>query len=69
VRDIKAEGYTIVSDGDVTVAAVVAPLTEEAATATTEAAAAEPEVVPTKGKKEAEGAAAEGAKETKKEKK
>ena len=69
VRDIQAQGYTIVTDGDVTVAAVVAPLTEEAAVVTTEAAAAEPEVVPTKGKKEAEGAPAEGAKEAKKEKK
>jgi large subunit ribosomal protein L25 len=69
VRDIQPQGYTIVSDGDMTVAAVVAPLTEEAAVATTEAAVAEPEVVPTKGKKEAEGAPAEGAKEAKKDKK
>ena len=66
VRDIQAKGYTIVTDSHVTVAAVVAPLTEEVAVATTEvAAAAEPEVVPTKGKKDAEGAAAEGAKDGK----
>ena len=68
VRDIKAQGYTIVTDEHVTVAAVVAPLTEEVAAVTPEAgvaAAAEPEVVPTKGKKDAEGAPGEGGKDDK----
>ena len=69
VGDIQAVGYSIVTDAGVTLAAVIAPLTEEAATATTEAAAAEPEVVAAKGKKEAEAAAAEAGKDAKKEKK
>jgi large subunit ribosomal protein L25 len=72
VRDLTAQGYTIVTDADVTVAAVIAPIAEEApAPETTEAAAAaaEPEVVAAKGKKDAEGAPAEPAKEAKKEKK
>ena len=79
VRDLAPGAYTMVTDGDVTVAAVVAPLTEEAAAVTTEAVtAAEPEVVPTKGKKDEEGAPGEAgkdakgakdAKDTKKEKK
>lgn len=56
VRDISATGFTIVTDGDVTVAAVVAPAAEEAAPVA--AAAAEPEVVGAKGKKDAEGAEA-----------
>ena len=63
VRDIKAEGFTIITEGDVTVAAVAAPLVEEVATP---AAVAEPEVVGAKGKKDAEGAAPEAAKDTKK---
>ena len=64
VRDIKAEGFEIITDGDVTVAAVVAPAVEEVvAPVVTEEVAAEPEVVATKGKKEAEGAPAEGGKE------
>ena len=73
VRDIVPQGYTIVTDADVTVAAVIAPIAEEApaveATDATAAAAAEPEVVAAKGKKDAEGAPAEAAKDAKKEKK
>ncbi len=76
VRDLPAMGFEIVSEGDVTVAAVVAPAVEEvAAPAVVEegaavAAAAEPEVVATKGKKDAEPAVPEaGGKEAKKEKK
>jgi large subunit ribosomal protein L25 len=68
VRDLKAEGFEIITDGDVTVAAVVAPAVEEvAAPAATEEAPAEPEVVAAKGKKEAEGAPAETGKEKEKE--
>ncbi len=63
VRDIKVEGFTIITDGDVTVAAVVAPAAEEVATPA--AGAAEPEVVGAKGKKDAEGAP-EAAKDAKK---
>jgi len=59
VRDIKVEGFTITTDGDVTVAAVVAPAAEEAPKAE---GAAEPEVVGAKGKKPAEGAEAKDAK-------
>ena len=66
VRDIQAQGYTIITDGDVTVAAVVAPAVEEvAAPVEGEVVAAEPEVVAAKGKKDAEGAVAEGAKDGK----
>jgi len=70
VRDLTASGYEIVTDGDVTVAAVVAPLVEEAPAAAVEGAeaAAEPEVVAAKGKKE-EAAPAEAGKDAKKEKK
>jgi large subunit ribosomal protein L25 len=68
VRDIQAQGFQIVTDADVTVAAVVAPAVEEvAAPAPTEEAPAEPEVVAAKGKKEAEGATAEAGKEKEKE--
>ncbi len=79
VRDITVSGFEMVTDGDVTIAAVVAPAAEEVAApaaAEGEAAAAteaaEPEVVAAKGKKDAEGAAEggkEGGKEAKKEKK
>src|SRR5262245_217532 len=88
VSDLGAgTGYEIVTDADVAVAAVVAPAAEEVVAAPVEgeaAAAAEPEVVGAKGKKEGEGdapaaSAKEGgkdakeggkdAKETKKEKK
>ena len=68
VRDIHPQGYEIVTDGDVTVAAVVAPAAEEVAPVPAEgvpAEAAEPEVVGAKGKKEAEGATAEAGKEGK----
>lgn len=75
VRDITVSGFEIVTDPEVTIAAVVAPAAEEvAAPAAAEvegaapAEAAEPEVVAAKGKKEAEPAA-EGGKEAKKEKK
>lgn len=68
VRDLKVEGFEIVTDADVAIATVVAPAAEEVV-APTEVAAApatgEPEVVGAKGKKE-EGATAEaGAKESK----
>ena len=72
VRDIVVSGFEMVTDADVTIAAVVAPAAEEVAApvaAAGEAAAAtetvEPEVVAAKGKKDAEGAAAEGGKEGK----
>jgi large subunit ribosomal protein L25 len=66
VRDVKAEGFEIITDGDVTIAAVVAPAVEEvAAPETTEAAPAEPEVVAAKGKKDADAPAAEAGKEAK----
>ena len=69
VRDVKAEGFEIITDGDVTVAAVVAPAVEEVvAPVVTEEVPAEPEVVAAKGKKEAEGAAPEAGKEKEKEK-
>lgn len=58
VSDIKAEGFTILTDPATTVITVVAPTVEEAAPvdATAPAAVAEPEVVGAKGKKdEAEG--------------
>lgn len=68
VRDIKAEGFTILTDPSTTVMTVVAPTVEEApapaegeAAAATAATPAEPEVVGAKGKKE-EG---EGEKEKK----
>jgi large subunit ribosomal protein L25 len=68
-------GRDIVTDGDVTIAAVVAPAAEEVAApvaaeegAAAATEAAEPEVVATKGKKDAE-TVAEGGKEAKKEKK
>jgi large subunit ribosomal protein L25 len=64
VRDLQATGFEIITDGDVTVAAVVAPAVEEVvAPVVTEEVAAEPEVVATKGKKDAEGAPAEAGKE------
>ncbi len=71
VRDLVAQGYEIITDGGVTVAAVVAPAVEEVVeVAPTEAVAAvEPEVVATKGKKDAEGAAPEAGKEEKKKEK
>lgn len=59
VRDLKVEGFTIITDGDVTVAAVVSPAAEEAPKAE---GAAEPEVVGAKGKKPAEGGEAKDAK-------
>ena len=75
VRDITVSGFEIVTDPEVTIAAVVAPAAEEvAAPAAVEgegaapAEAAEPEVVAAKGKKDAEPAT-EGGKEAKKEKK
>lgn len=73
VRDITVSGFEMVTDADVTIAAVVAPAAEEVAApaATEEGAAAteaaEPEVVAAKGKKDEP--AAEGGKEAKKEKK
>ncbi|MFM8559915.1 MAG: 50S ribosomal protein L25/general stress protein Ctc [bacterium] len=60
VRDLKVEGFTIVTDEDVTVAAVVAPAAEEATKAAE--GAAEPEVVGQKGKKDAEGGESKDAK-------
>jgi len=70
VRDLKVEGFEIVTEGDVTIAAVVAPAAEEvvAPAEGTEVAAetaAEPEVVGAKGKKDAEGTTAEAGKEGK----
>ena len=58
VRDLKIEGYTVLTHPDITVAAVVAPAAEEVAAVPVEgvAAAAEPEVVSAKGKKEEGGA-------------
>lgn len=62
VSDIKVEGLTILTPGDTTVITVVAPTVEEAAPVEGAApAAAEPEVVGAKGKKEE----AEGEKEKK----
>jgi large subunit ribosomal protein L25 len=74
VRDIVVSGFEMVTEADVTIAAVVAPAAEEVAApvaaeegaAATEAA--EPEVVAAKGKKDAEPGA-EAGKEAKKEKK
>jgi len=68
VSDLQpATGYEVITEGDVAVAAVVAPAAEEvvAAPAEGEAAAttAEPEVVGAKGKKDEEGAPAATAKE------
>jgi large subunit ribosomal protein L25 len=68
VSDLQpATGYEVITEGDVAVAAVVAPAAEEvvAAPAEGEAAAttAEPEVVGAKGKKDEEGAPAASAKE------
>ena len=68
VSDLKpGTGYEIITDADVAVAAVVAPAAEEVVAAPVEgeaAAAAEPEVVGAKGKKEGEeGAPAASAKE------
>ena len=68
VRDLApGKGYEMITDGDVAVAAVVAPAAEEvvAAPVEAEAAAAEPEVVGTKGKKEGEGETPTTAKEGK----
>jgi large subunit ribosomal protein L25 len=63
VRDIPSQGYDIVTDGDVTIASVVAPAAEEVVApvegAEVAPATAEPEVVGAKGKKDAEGAPAE----------
>jgi large subunit ribosomal protein L25 len=63
VSDIKAEGFTILTDPGTTVITIVAPTVEEAAPADATAAptTAEPEVVGAKGKKEE----AEGEKEKK----
>lgn len=71
VRDIPVTGVTIITDGDVTVAAVTLPAAEESvATPEVVPGAPEPEVVGAKGKKDAEGAVAEAGKEApKKEKK
>lgn len=56
VSDIRAEGFTILTDPETTVLTVVAPTVEEAPAAAegevAAAAAAEPEVVGAKGKKE-----------------
>jgi large subunit ribosomal protein L25 len=67
VRDLKPEGFDIVTDGDVTIAAVVLPAAEEVATPAEGAApaTAEPEVVGAKGKKDEEGATAEAGKPAK----
>ena len=67
VRDLKAEGFDIITDGDVTIAAVVLPAAEEVAAPVEGAvpATAEPEVVGAKGKKDEEGATAEAGKEGK----
>jgi len=72
VRDLKAEGITILTDPDVTIATVVAPTVEEAPApaegavpAEAAPAAAEPEVVGAKGKKE-ESAAEDKGKEREK---
>jgi large subunit ribosomal protein L25 len=69
VSDIKAEGFTILTDPGTTVVTVVAPTVEEAPApvegAVPEATTAEPEVVGAKGKKE-EGEAEEKEKEKKK---
>lgn len=67
VRDIVATGFTIITEPDVTIAAVVAPAVEEVAPVAAEVApaTAEPEVVGAKGKKDAEGAPVEAAKEDK----
>jgi large subunit ribosomal protein L25 len=68
VRDIKPEGYEIITDGEVTIAAVVMPAVEEVVAAPVEGAVpatAEPEVVGAKGKKDEEGATAEAGKEGK----
>jgi large subunit ribosomal protein L25 len=74
VRDLTpGTGYQIVTEGDVAVAAVVAPAAEEVVAAPAEgevAATGEPEVVGAKGKKEGEGevpaaSAKEGGKESK----
>ncbi len=72
VRDILVQGFDLITEGDVTLGTVVAPTVEEvvAPVEGAVAAVAEPEVVATKGKKDAEGAVAEpAAKEAKKEKK
>ena len=66
VRDIKAEGITILTDGDATLATVVPPTVEEVVVAPEAAAVAapgEPEVVGAKGKKEGEGVEEKGGKE------
>ena len=64
VRDLHVEGFTIVTDPDVTIAAVVAPAAEEVVAPVEGAvpAVAEPEVVGAKGKKDEEGATAEAGK-------
>jgi large subunit ribosomal protein L25 len=71
VRDILVQGFDLITEGEVTLGTVVAPTVEEvvAPVEGAVAAVAEPEVVATKGKKDAEGAPAEPAKEAKKEKK
>jgi large subunit ribosomal protein L25 len=67
VRDIKVEGYEMVTDGDVTIASVVLPAVEEvvAPVEGVVPATEEPEVVGAKGKKDEEGATAETGKEGK----
>lgn len=67
VRDLKVSGFDIVTDGDVTIAAVVLPAVEEVAAPVEGAvpATAEPEVVGAKGKKDDEEGAAEAGKESK----
>jgi large subunit ribosomal protein L25 len=65
VRDLSAEGVTVLSDPDATVATVVAPTVEEPAPTEAPAeGAAEPEVI-AKGKKEEGEAGKEDKKETK----
>lgn len=56
VRDLKLEGVTVLSDGDVTLATVVSPAVEEVAVVAPVEGAAEPEVVGARGKKDEEGA-------------
>ena len=67
VRDLKVEGFEIITDGDVTIAAVVLPAAEEVVAPVEGAVPAteEPEVVGAKGKKDEEGATAEAGKEVK----
>ena len=67
VRDIKAEGVTILTDPETTILTIVAPTVEEVAVVA-EPGAAEPEVVAAKGKKEDAPAEKEKDKEKDKDK-